>query len=466
MRKTTWILMVALAFGLAACDDGAPADGDAGPGDAGSSGFENADCDDFDTANCVRVEGGDAQGLLDAVYTIDSDTTIVLGAGTFELSNQVTIRGVNTLNLVGQGMDETILAFTSATSQINGVDVIADGFLVQDLTVLDAPKDGIRVEDSDGVTFRRIKATWSEPGLSTNGAYGIYPVRSLNVLVEDSVAERSSDAGLYVGQCINVVVRNNIVRENVAGLEIENTQYADVYGNLAENNTAGIVAFDLPGNPVVGRDVRLRDNMILNNNHENFAPGGTVALIPPGTGTFALASRRIEITGNTYTGNQTGDIAVLSGLAIEEASVWELETSTLVGDWEDLGLLEGATPGTVTNFRTENVVISGNTHTDGGLAPEPHGDFGVLIRVLFTEDPVPSVIYDSIGEEFSTDPTMHTNVNRICVGGNTGGTGVASLDVPSQLLSPMSPILVVADAPFAPFDCTTIEGDPIVVPTF
>jgi len=61
---------------------------------------------------------------------------------------------------------------------------------------------------------------------------------------------------------------------------------------------------------------------------------------------------------------------------------------------------------------------------------------------------------------------MHTNVNRICVGGNTGGTGVASLDVPSQLLSPMSPILVVADAPFAPFDCTTIEGDPIVVPTF
>ena len=291
-------------------------------------------------------------------------------------------------------------------------------------------------------------------------------MRSLNVLVEDSVAERSSDAGLYVGQCINVVVRNNIVRENVAGLEIENTQYADVYGNLAENNTAGIVAFDLPGNPVVGRDVRLRDNMILNNNHENFAPGGTVALIPPGTGTFALASRRIEITGNTYTGNQTGDIAVLSGLAIEEASVWELETSTLVGDWEDLGLLEGATPGTVTNFRTENVVISGNTHTDGGLAPEPHGDFGVLIRVLFTEDPVPSVIYDSIGEEFSTDPTMHTNVNRICVGGNTGGTGVASLDVPSQLLSPMSPILVVADAPFAPFDCTTIEGDPIVVPTF
>ena len=59
-----------------------------------------------------------------------------------------------------------------------------------------------------------------------------------------------------------------------------------IYGNTADDNTAGIVAFDLPGNPIVGRDVRLRDNIIKNNNHVNFAPGGTVAKIPSGTGTF------------------------------------------------------------------------------------------------------------------------------------------------------------------------------------
>ena len=69
MRNKTWILGLALA--VWGCDGGE------------MPGFENVDCDDFDTANCVRVEGGDAQGLLDAVNTIDSDTTIVLGAGTF-----------------------------------------------------------------------------------------------------------------------------------------------------------------------------------------------------------------------------------------------------------------------------------------------------------------------------------------------------------------------------------------------
>lgn len=187
------------------------------------------------------------------------------------------IRNASGVNLVGQGIDTTTLSFTGVSAQTNGIDVIGDDFLVQDLTVLDAGKDGIRVEASVGVTFRRIRATWTNEGRSSNGAYGIYPVSSQNVLVEDSFAENASDAGLYVGQCRNVVVRRNRVTGNVAGLEIENTQYADVYENHAEDNTGGIVVFDLPGNPIVGRDVRLRDNTIVRNNRRNFAPGGTVA---------------------------------------------------------------------------------------------------------------------------------------------------------------------------------------------
>src|SRR5690606_15630058 len=110
-------------------------------------------------------------------------TTIVLGEGIFELTNQVTIRTAGT-QLIGQGIDITTLDFGPAFDagvQINGVDVVGDGFLVQDLTVLDAPKDGIRVEDTDGIVFRRIRATWTTPGQSTNGAYGIYPVKSKNV---------------------------------------------------------------------------------------------------------------------------------------------------------------------------------------------------------------------------------------------------------------------------------------------
>jgi hypothetical protein len=73
----------------------------------------------------------------------------------------VQIRNAAGVNLVGQGIDTTTLSFTGVSAQTNGIDVIGDDFLVQDLTVLDAGKDGIRVEASDGVTFRRIRATWT-----------------------------------------------------------------------------------------------------------------------------------------------------------------------------------------------------------------------------------------------------------------------------------------------------------------
>ncbi len=428
----------------------------------GEDEFPTNSCADVSTT-CVQIGGGDVTTLQTTANTVEPNTTIILGAGRFAMTNSLTIRTAG-IHLIGQGIDRTTLDYGEATAQVNGVDVQGDDFLVQDLTVLDAPKDGIRVEDSDGVVFRRIRAAWTEISDSTNGAYGIYPVKSQHVLVEDSRAENASDAGLYVGQCQHVIVRNNVVTGNVAGLEIENTQYADVYGNLAEDNTAGIVVFDLPGNPIVGRDVRLRDNIIRRNNHINFAPGGTVAVIPVGTGTFAMASRRVEITNNTYEANDTGDIALLSGLVVEsDEARWELATATLAGTWNDLGLGAGATAGTITNFRSENIVVAGNTHTGSGLHPDLADPmmFGVLLILTYATNPVDSVLYDSIGEPMfhSTDAAMNTNDNHICVGGNTGGT-FASMKLEDQSASNVVPFFRPA-APFAPYNCSTLTGGPV-----
>lgn len=425
--------------------------------------FPTNSCADVTTGTCVEIKGGDVAGLQNQANSIGANTTIILGSGSFAMTNALTIR-TDGFHLIGQGMDLTTLDYGTATAQINGVDVQGDDFLIQDLTVQDSPKDGIRVEASTGVVYRRIRATWTTPGDSTNGAYGIYPVKSSNVLVEGSRAENASDAGLYVGQCQHVIVRNNTVTGNVAGLEIENTEYADVYGNTATENTAGIVVFDLPGNPIVGRDIRLRDNTIAHNNHFNFAPGGTVKSIPVGTGTFAMASRRVEITGNHYEGNDTGDIALISGLALESNAMrWELPTATLNGTFNDLGLLPGATAGTITNFRSENILVSGNTHTGSGLHPDTMDplQFGVLLILTYATNPVDSVLYDSIGETSfdSTVAANNTNDNHICVAGNTGGT-FASMNLAVQSASNLVPFFKPA-APFAPFDCTTLAGGPV-----
>ena len=427
------------------------------------------DCGDaeIDTANCIRVPGGDSAALQLAVNTLTSDTTIILGEGIYVLDNQVTIRGATKTRLIGQGMDLTQLAFTGVTTQINGVDVVGDDFRIQDLEVLDAPKDGIRVENSDGVVFRRIRATWTNELDMGNGAYGIYPVKSRNVLVEDSEAFNASDAGLYVGQCENAVIRRNTVRGNVAGLEIENTQYADVYENLAEGNTGGLVVFDLPGNPIVGRDVRIRDNTIRANNAPNFAPGGIVASIPVGLGTFVMASRRVIIEDNVYEDNQAVDIAIVSGLIVEgDETQWELETSMLVGDWDDLGLDAGATAGTITNYRSEDIVVRNNSHSRSNVRYGVlDGLFGALLGAIYGTESSDSVVYDGIGESMfnATDATMTSNDNNICVGEN--GSSFANFNAESQVNAPPAePILRLTATALAPYGCTSFSPE-LVVPT-
>jgi len=456
-------LIFGLGAGLAACGDNGDNSADAPPPtpDATPT-FATIDCTKVTTAHCQQIASGDAAALQLAANSISDDTTIILDAGVYKMTNSLTLRN-DGVHLIGQGLEQTTIDFGDATAQGNGVDVIGDGFLVQDLTVRDSKKDGIRVEDSVGVVFRRIRATWTTAGSTSNGAYGIYPVKSSNVLVENSRAENASDAGLYVGQCQHVIVRNNVVTGNVAGLEIENTQYADVYGNTAENNTGGIVVFDLPGNLVVGRDIRVHDNMIRNNNHVNFGtPGTTVASIPVGTGTFAMASRRVEITNNTYLNNDTVDIAVISGLAIEPTlASWAIETSKIIGNLDGLNL-QPADLTHVMNFRGENIVIAGNTHTGSGTKPDFNDPLhlGLLLRAGSTPAPVDSVVYDAIEEDFdSTNPLLNSNKHHICVAGNTGGT-FGSLDLIEQSQTNQVPFFRPA-APFTPYDCTELIGGPV-----
>src|SRR6185436_8691984 len=110
-----------------------------------------------------------------------------------------------------------------------------------------------------------------------------YPVLSEDVLIEDCVAIGASDAGIYVGQSKNIIVRGSRAERNVAGIEIENSVGADVYGNVATQNTGGILVFNLPDLELKnGHGTRVFKNEVFENNHPNFAPqGNIVASVPP-----------------------------------------------------------------------------------------------------------------------------------------------------------------------------------------
>jgi parallel beta-helix repeat protein len=210
-------------------------------------------------------------------------------------------------------MHESILSFRDQVQGAEGLLVNASDVTIEDLAIEDTPGDGLKVNGGRNIVIRRVRSEWTSGPDEDNGAYGIYPVQIENLLVEDCVAVGASDAGLYVGQSRNVVVRNNRVESNVAGIEIENTFDADVYGNVARGNTGGILVFNMPDLPQPGHSTRVFGNTVVGNNTENFGAKGTpVASVPAGSGIVINSNDRVEIFGNEIADNETANIIISS----------------------------------------------------------------------------------------------------------------------------------------------------------
>jgi parallel beta-helix repeat protein len=238
---------------------------------------------------------------------------IEIAAGVHELSRSLSLN-VSGVTIRGAGRDSSILSFKNQVQGAEGFIVAADDFVIEDLAIEDTVGDALKINESNNVIVRRVRTEWTGGALSSNGAYGIYPVQSNNILIDDVVVIGASDAGIYVGQSSQIIVRNSRAEYNVAGIEIENSTFADVYNNIATNNTGGILIFDLPNLPIQGgRNTRVFNNQVFENNTANFAPeGNIVGEVPAGTGMMILANDEIEVFGNNFSDNDTTSILIVS----------------------------------------------------------------------------------------------------------------------------------------------------------
>lgn len=272
---------------------------------------------------------------------------IEIPAGVHEFTRSLSLN-VSGVTLRGAGIDDTILSFKNQAQGAEGLLVTADDFIMEDMAIEDTIGDALKINQSTNVTLRRIRTEWTNGPDSENGAYGIYPVQSKNILIEDAVAIGASDAGIYVGQSSQIIVRNSRAEYNVAGIEIENSTHADVYNNIATNNTGGILVFDLPNLPIQGgQATRVYNNLIFENNTANFAPvGNIVANVPAGTGLMILANDNIEIFENQFTDNENVNIMiysyVLSGRTVTDPDYDAYPEQIYIHDNEFIG--GGTTP--------------------------------------------------------------------------------------------------------------------------
>ena len=252
--------------------------------------------------------------IQEALILAEPGDTVFLSKGIYKLDHGLSL-DVNDVSIIGEGMYETVLDFSNQKSGAQGLLITSDNVLMQDFAIENAKGDAIKSKGVKNISFIKVRTEWTNGPDSKNGAYGLYPVESIGVLIDGCVAIGASDAGVYVGQSEQIIVRNTRAEFNVAGIEIENSYYADVYNNIATNNTGGILVFDLPNLPKQGgKFVRIFQNKSFNNNTDNFAPeGNIVGLVPSGTGLIIMANRNVEVFDNYFDNNQTVHVAVVAG---------------------------------------------------------------------------------------------------------------------------------------------------------
>ncbi len=319
-------------------------------------------------AKTFRIRPGpDAQTQLQtALIEARPGDTVSLAEGRFELTSGLSL-DVDRVTVRGEGQDESILSFTNQTSGAEGLLVTSDDVTLRDFAVENSKGDGIKSRGADRIRYLNLQVSWAGPPKSTNGAYGVYPVSSQDVLIDRVTVRGASDAGIYVGQSRNIIVRRSVAEFNVAGIEIENSFNADVHDNAVTRNTGGILVFDLPGLPQQGgHSIRVFKNLVERNDTPNFAPpGNIVASVPTGTGVLIMANRNVHVFDNAIGENGTANVIV----------------SAYRNDIGDAGY----------NALPRDIMIRNNVFGRTGFAPA-----GDLAALKSAGVPLPDVLWDGV----------------------------------------------------------------------
>ncbi|MDD9892137.1 MAG: hypothetical protein OXT49_01320, partial [Gammaproteobacteria bacterium] len=403
MRTWKALIPAVLAVSTIACSSSGGSGGSGG-GDGRSSG----PVPDADRRVIVIPNNENATNimLVSAAEARPGDT-LRFECGYYELDTGLVLNTTEDVVIEGCGIDDTVLSFKNSNTSEGIFANVVNGVTVRDLTVLDSPGDAIKLKGVHHGTLQRVRTIWSSgrkqanedaitaenysdgrmhvactnppsldpespqgqlPGADSSspdytpsrltGRYGIYPVASEDILIEDSEAVGASDAGIYVGQTTRAIIRGSRAAYNVMGFEIENVQGGEYAGNLGECNTGGFLIYDLDGLEQYGYGTRMYNNVVRNNNTYNFNSGGFVGNVPPGSGILTLSYDRIDMFENEIYGNDTGGLI-----------------------WVSYALFpEGDRPNeTQIDFYTEGVNIFNNSFRDNGNNLS-HPDYQAIVE--------------------------------------------------------------------------------------
>ena len=247
-----------------------------------------------------------------AVDAADLGDTVVVPDGTYGESVLVsepgiTIRGSRAAVLDGAGLD---LPYGIRVRSPDGSRL--DGFTLDGLTIRGYSRYGSQVSGVDN--FRLTGTRYID-----NPLYGLFPVRCSHGRVDHNEVSGSFDSGVYVGQCSDVLVDDNVAHDNTIGLEVELSSRGR-RGQRLDRDAIGAVVEDLAAGPVKAtEDVLVRRNVRWQQPARHHRRRESSGFLPGGVG-MNVAGDHVRILDNVVSGNRSAGIGMVGLPALSRLS--------------------------------------------------------------------------------------------------------------------------------------------------
>ena len=283
------------------------------PGLAGAQGPTPATFQPTDTQHNLIIHPGESiQAVID--QAIPGDTVVVM-PGVYHEALKVNVVNLTLLGepdangqwpiLDGQGqMDTAVLA-------------TANFFTVEQFQIRNYTGNGVKTDNIYGAYYHNLFIT-------NPGQYGVFPVQNTHVVIQNVKVSGAKDAGIYVGQSRDVLVEFSEASHNNGGIEIESCVNSEVLNNDVHDNTLGILVWNSPEEDVFakeGRNTKVINNRVENNNSATIATEEFLQSIPPGIGILVFMTGPTEVARNTISGNDS------AGVGVAQASIIFNDTS-------------------------------------------------------------------------------------------------------------------------------------------
>ncbi len=260
----------------------------------------------------LALQAKEVTAKLPAILmTAQPGDIIQIPAGHFYFTQPLSVRG-NKLTISGADQDATTLDFTQQNNGAQSFLAVGQHITIKSMTLLNPHGDGLVVRNSHSITIDQVTVSWDQGLTPDSGDYGIYPVKSKQILIKHSRVNGAREAGIYVGQSIEARIENCHTYGNVGGIEAENVTDLVIRNNHVHHNAIGMVISAVPElTKKRALNTTIAGNRLYQNNISNLAaPGNLISTLPSGIGLIILAADQVTIAANQFSDHTLAHLLV------------------------------------------------------------------------------------------------------------------------------------------------------------